>query len=44
MLFRIAGGLFVLALGLSEANVFQTPSDLIGVCGIIAGLALLTGL
>lgn len=44
MVYRITGGIFFLCLGLSMAGIAHLESSLIGVVGIIAGLALLAGI
>lgn len=44
MIARICLGIFVLLLGLSEAGVYSVPGLVLGIFGIIGGIAMLAGL
>jgi hypothetical protein len=44
MVYRILGGLFILALGLQMVGLASIPNNIVGVLGIIAGIALLAGI
>lgn len=43
-MFRIAGGIFIILLGVSYLGVYTAPSAVLGVIGVIAGVALLAGI
>lgn len=44
MIWRIAGGLFLLFYGLTAVGVPGIPTNITGILGIIAGIALLAGM
>lgn len=44
MVYRVAGGIFLLLLGLDFLGVGGVPSTITGIVGVIAGIALLAGL
>jgi hypothetical protein len=43
MVYRIAGGVFLLLLGLHDLGLTQIPLVIIAVCALVAGIALLAG-
>jgi hypothetical protein len=43
MVYRIAGGVFLLLFGLKDLGLTQIPVAVIAVCGLVAGVALLAG-
>lgn len=44
MIYRISGGIGLLLLGLSTLGVAAIPGAIIGVCLLVAGIALLAGI
>jgi len=44
MIYKIAGGIFLLLLGISLVGVTVIPSLITGIFGIVAGIALLSGI
>jgi hypothetical protein len=43
MIYRIAGGIFLLLTGLAAIAGLGIPASVIGICAIVAGIALLAG-
>jgi hypothetical protein len=43
MVFRIGGGIFLILTGVAAIGVVGIPPVIIGVCAIVAGVALLAG-
>ena len=43
MVFRITGGLFLLCLGLQTLGLVSVGATVLGILGLIAGIALLAG-
>lgn len=43
MVYRITGGIFLLLTGLTMLGITTIPTIFIGVCALIAGIALLGG-
>lgn len=44
MVYKIIGGIFLVLLGLSLCGITVIPSIVVGILGVIAGVALLAGL
>ncbi len=44
MVYRITGGIFLVLLGISMLGITALPDGIIGVFGLIAGIALLVGI
>jgi len=44
MVFKIVGGIFLILLGVSMAGWASIPSTVLGILGVITGMALLAGL
>ena len=44
MIFRIAGGIWILLMGISQSGIYTVPPLVLGIFAIIAGIALLAGL
>lgn len=43
MIFRIAGGIFFLALALQYLHIAELPTVFLGILALVAGVALLAG-
>lgn len=43
MIFRIAGGLYLTAIGLAVFGIFAVPTIILGGLALVAGIALLAG-
>jgi hypothetical protein len=43
MIYRIAGGIFLILTGLAAIGFIGVPAAIIGLCAIVAGIALLAG-
>ena len=44
MLFRITGGLFLLALAVAYLDIWAVPAPVLGVLALLAGIGLLAGI
>lgn len=44
MIYRIAGGIWILLMGLTQCGIVGVPLIVLGIFGIIAGIALLAGI
>jgi hypothetical protein len=44
MIYRVAGGVWILLMGIQQCGVVSIPTLVLGIFGIIAGIALLAGI
>jgi hypothetical protein len=44
MIYRICGGIWILLMGINQCGIVSIPTIVLGIFGIIGGIALLAGL